>query len=202
MLFAELLAHPGVEEEVALRSKIGFLAFHGGSLERMTDVIAGEAAERADASAYLVRLPENFRWHIPSVQVRPEASTDLRDFLDHVDVAIALHGYGRVGFWTSLLAGGGNRELAGHLSHHLGQHLPGYEVVTDLDRIPSRLRGLHPKNPVNRPRQKGVQLELPPRVRGLSPKSRPQHKEGLIAGLAAAAASWLRSPDHGPAHLH
>ena len=202
MSFAELLAHPGVEEEFSLGSRVGVMAFHGGSLERMTDVIAAEVAARAGASAYLVRLPEGFRWHIPSTKVRPDASPALRAFLDHVEVAIAVHGYGRAGFWTSLLAGGGNRHLALHVSTHLVRHLPDYEVVTDLERIPIRLRGLHPGNPVNGPRGKGVQLELPPRVRGLSPKSRPEHTEGLIAGLAAATASWLRSPEHGPAHLH
>ena len=29
--FAELLAYPGVEELCTLRSKFGFLAFHGGA---------------------------------------------------------------------------------------------------------------------------------------------------------------------------
>jgi phage replication-related protein YjqB (UPF0714/DUF867 family) len=31
--------------------------------------------------------------------------------------------------------------------------------------MPSTLRGVHPDNPVNRPRAGGVQLELPPRIR-------------------------------------
>ena len=42
--------------------------------------------------------------------------------------------------------------------------------MTELDDIPRELRGLHPANPVNLPRHGGVQLELPPRVRGLGPK--------------------------------
>ena len=32
-MFAELLAHPGVEEVVDLRGPFGFMAYHGGSLE-------------------------------------------------------------------------------------------------------------------------------------------------------------------------
>ena len=43
-MFDELLAHPGVEESVELRSRFGFMAFHGGSLELGTDQIARAAA--------------------------------------------------------------------------------------------------------------------------------------------------------------
>jgi phage replication-related protein YjqB (UPF0714/DUF867 family) len=60
------------------------------------------------------------------------------------------------------------------------------------------LRGVHPDNPVNRVRGGGVQLELSPRVRGISPRSRPPGDDGLssvtsalVRGLAAAARSWL-----------
>lgn len=200
MLFAALLAHPGVAESLQLGSRFGFLAFHGGALEKMTDVIAARAAERSGASLYTVALPPDLWWHVPSTEVRPESSPALATFLDHVDVAVALHGYGRDGLWTSVLAGGSNRPLAHHVAEHVGPHLPDHEVVTDLERIPARLRGLHPRNPVNRPRHGGVQLELPPRVRGLSPRSEPDHVDRLVAGLASAAAAWKGS-GHGPAHL-
>ena len=200
VLFAKLLAQPGVVEHMALGSRFGFLAFHGGALEKMTDVIAADAAERAGASLYTVALPAGLWWHIPSTEVRPEASPALAAFLDHVDVAVAVHGYGRDGLWTSLLAGGTNRALAAHLASHLEPCLPDHEVVTDIERIPVRLRGRHPRNPVNLPRDGGVQLELPPRVRGLSPKSLPDHTERLVTGLARAAAAWIGSA-HGPADL-
>ena len=36
MTFAEVLAQPGVVEEVELRGTFGFLAFHGGPVERVT----------------------------------------------------------------------------------------------------------------------------------------------------------------------
>ena len=39
-MLSELLASPGVREESVLRSRFGFMAFHGGALEEMTDVIA------------------------------------------------------------------------------------------------------------------------------------------------------------------
>jgi phage replication-related protein YjqB (UPF0714/DUF867 family) len=195
-VFADLLAHPGVEEQVELRSGFGFMAFHGGSLERVTDEIADAAAEAAGASRYVVRLPEGFRWHVPSQLVDPAQSPALARFLDHVEVAVAVHGYGRDEHWTTLLLGGQNRDLAAHLGAHLRTAVPQYEVVDDVARIPATLRGLHPANPVNRPPGAGVQLELPPRIRGIGPHwadhdGRPvPHTMALVEGLAAAARSW------------
>jgi len=197
-VFAELLAHPGVEEQVELRSTFGFLAFHGGSLERVTDEVAEAAAEQADASLYVVRQPEGFRWHVPSQLFDPAESRALAAFLEHVDVAVAVHGYGRAEHWTTLLLGGQNRPLATHVATHLRATLPEYEMVDEVDRIPAALRGLHPENPVNLPARGGVQLELPPRVRGIGPhwddhQGRPvPHTVALVDGLAAAATSWDR----------
>jgi phage replication-related protein YjqB (UPF0714/DUF867 family) len=145
--FARLLATPGVEEVLELRSAFGFLAFHGGSLERMTDRIAGEAARRSGASLYAVVQPAGLREHLPSTQVTPDASPALAAFLDHVDVAVAIHGYGRHGLWSTLLLGGGNRALAAHVGTHLAAELEEHVVCTDLDRMPDGLRGVHPTTP-------------------------------------------------------
>ena len=194
--FSELLTQPDVSEDSRLRSRFGFLAIHGGGLEQMTDVIAERAAKAADASVYLVRHPEHYPHHLPSARFRVEESVRLAEFLDHVDVAVSLHGYGRIGRSTQLLAGGRNRELATHIAQHVV--LPGYHVVTDLGAIPPELRGLHPDNPVNRARGGGTQLELSPRVRGISPRSRGPGDDGLspvtsalVRGLAAAAHAWV-----------
>jgi phage replication-related protein YjqB (UPF0714/DUF867 family) len=196
-MFDELLSHSGVVEVVELRSCFGFMAFHGGSLEEMTDVIASAAAARAGASYYGVLQPPDLQWHIPSTKVDPAHSSALAGFLDHVDVVVTVHGYGREQFWTSLLLGGTNRPLAEHVGSHLQAALPAYDIVTDLERIPAPLRGLHPQNPVNLPRGAGVQLELPPRVRGTSPlwwdwegPALTPHTESLVDGLAAAATAW------------
>jgi phage replication-related protein YjqB (UPF0714/DUF867 family) len=67
--------------------------------------------------------------------------------------------------WITVLVGGANREMAGALSRELRGALPNYVFLDDLDAMPSTLRGVHPDNPVNRPRERGVQLELPPRIR-------------------------------------
>jgi phage replication-related protein YjqB (UPF0714/DUF867 family) len=190
-----LLSEPGVVEVSRLRSRFGFLAFHGGGLEKMTDVIAERAADGADASLYLVRHPDHYPHHLPSALFDPAESARLAEFLDHVDVAVSLHGYGRIGHGTRLLAGGRNRALAAHLALHI--RVPGYQVVTDLGDIPRELRGLHPDNPVNRVRDGGAQLELSVRVRGLSPRSPLPGEDGmspvtatLVRGLVAAARSW------------
>ena len=190
-----LLAEPGVSETSRLGSCFGFIAIHGGGLEQMTDVIAERAAEVAGASLYVVRHPDRYPHHLPSVCFDPEESPRLAEFLDHVDVAVSLHGYGRLGQSTRLLAGGGNRELANHLARHID--VPGYQVATELDAIPRELRGMHPRNPVNRVRGGGAQLELSARVRGISPRSPLPGEDGLspvtlalIDGLVAAARSW------------
>ncbi|MCT7657464.1 poly-gamma-glutamate hydrolase family protein [Mycobacterium deserti] len=192
---SDLLTRPGVEELSTLRSRFGFLAIHGGGLEQMTDVIAERAADAAGASLYVVRHPDHYPHHLPSARYRAEESERLAEFLDHVDVAVSLHGYGRIGRSTQLLAGGRNRSLAEHLARHVD--VPGYQVVTDLDAIPRELRGLHPDNPVNRMRGGGAQLELTPRVRGVSPRSQLPGDDGLtpatsalVQGLVATAHSW------------
>nr|WP_090275641.1 poly-gamma-glutamate hydrolase family protein [Mycolicibacterium komanii]CRL68667.1 phage-related replication protein [Mycolicibacterium komanii] len=192
---SELLAQPGIVEERILRSRFGFLAIHGGGLEQMTDVIAERAADAAGASVYVVRHPDHYPHHLPSALYRAQESERLAEFLDHVDVAVSLHGYGRIGRSTQLLAGGRNRALAAHLAEYV--EVPGYQVITDLDAIPRELRGMHPDNPVNRVRGGGAQLELTPRVRGISPRSQLPGDDGLtpatsalIQGLVASAHSW------------
>ncbi|MEI8161299.1 MAG: poly-gamma-glutamate hydrolase family protein, partial [Actinomycetes bacterium] len=114
LMFDELLAQEGVEEVLTLRSTFGFMAYHGGGLEEMTEVIAQAAAEKSGASYYGVHQPAGMEWHIPSHKVVREHSEALGAFLDHVDIVITVHGYGRMGLWATLLLGGTNRELATH----------------------------------------------------------------------------------------
>ena len=195
--FRELLDSDGVREVCVLRGKLGFMAYHGGSLEALTDVVAERAAERSNASYYGVLQPPDLNWHVPSHLVAPAESDVLAEFVQHVDVVITMHGYGRHGYWTTLLLGGQNRPLADHVAAHLRPQLPDYRIETEVDAMPSELCGLHARNPVNLPRQQGVQIELPPRVRGVSPIWKDwkgpglvPHSEALIDALVAAATSW------------
>ena len=191
-MFADLLEHPGVEEACELRGRFGFLAIHGGSLERGTDLIAEAAAERAGASLYAVRQPLDLTWHVPSSAFDPAVSPRLRAFLDHVDTVVSVHGYGRAGMWTTLLVGGGNRPLAARVATALRGTLgDGFTAVDDLDAIPPALRGVHPRNPVNLPPGGGAQLELPPRVRRGTdaPTYRPEYEAAIVEALARVAAA-------------
>ncbi len=200
-MLRELLARPGVEERCILRGRLGLMAFHGGNLERVTDVVASEVAERTETSLYAVLQTPPLRVHLPSIDFDPAESTPLARFLDHVDSAVALHGYGhRPGLRHHLLVGGRNRAFARHLAATLRRVLPArYPVVDDLARIPRDLRGQHRANPVNRPRGAGVQIELPPSIRwnrredGWSDHqgvSRADHVDRLIEALCEGVAGW------------
>ncbi len=192
-MLAELLAEPGVVEISVLRSSFGFLALHGGSVEKVTDHIAIAAAEKAGASVYaLVQTGESGR-HIPAAKMSPDDSDVLATFLAHVDVVVSIHGFGVASLWQAkkralesgddrhlvfahdlpytpdraLLLGGSNRGLAADIAAQLRDTLRGYHPVDDLPLIPRQLRGLHPRNPVNLPKAGGVQIECCPDVRGL-----------------------------------
>jgi phage replication-related protein YjqB (UPF0714/DUF867 family) len=172
-MLADLLATPGVVEQCELRStSVGFMALHGG-LEATTWELAQEAASRCDASLYGVVQPEDLTWHVPSQRYALSESKNLAAFCEHVDVAISLHGYGGVpdhpARWLTICVGGSGRPEASVLASALRATLPDYHVLDELDEIPPQYRGLHPDNPVNRTRRAGVQIELPPRVRGVSP---------------------------------
>jgi phage replication-related protein YjqB (UPF0714/DUF867 family) len=199
-----LLAQPGVDEVCVLRSRFGFMAIHGGNLERVTDVVAIEAADRSGASCYAVIQQPPRRDHVASSLFDPSESDTLAAFLDHVDVVVALHGYGRESLFTHLLLGGTNRPLARHVAAHLRGSLPDrYTVIDELEQVPEGLRGLHPDNPVNRVPGGGVQIELPPTIRWSREASNWSDHDGtprtedvsvLIDALAAAASSWPPAP--------
>ena len=200
-MLEDLLASPHVDEICALRGRVGLMAFHGGNLERTTDVVAREVAERTGSSLYAVLQAPPLRRHVPSTAFRPEHSDALASFLGHVDVAIAIHGYGRESSWWHLLLGGRNRALAGHLAGYLRDGLPDrYEVVDDLESIPRELRGQHCDNPVNRPPEAGVQIELPPTVRWNRAEKnwsdhlgtpRAEQVDRLIDALASGVENWV-----------
>jgi phage replication-related protein YjqB (UPF0714/DUF867 family) len=195
--YGEIVAHAQAEERFIRRGPIGVMAYHGGTLELLTDTIAAAVAERTGSSYYGLVQSLDPPAHFPSISVDPALSTALAAFVEHVDVAITIHGFGRPTMMSALLLGGTNRALAEHLAGPLRSALPAYDVVTDLEVIPRPLRGMHRRNPVNLPRRGGVQIELPPRVRGMSPlwwdwegEGLTPHTEALVDGLARGIRSW------------
>jgi len=196
---SRLLESPGVIEECALRGSLGFMAFHGGELEKVTDIVAREAAERSGASYYGIVQRQDPLVHLPSTKVSPDESETLATFLDHVETVVTIHGYGRKHLRRSLLLGGRNRTMARHFAGHLRDGLDEYEIIDDLADIPVKLAGQHPDNPVNRPRDHGVQIELPPYVRwnidaghwsDFGDGGRAPQVNQLIDALTDAATSW------------
>ena len=188
MDLAELLALPGVEEVCELRSAVGFMALHGGSQDRGTHEIASRAAELAGASYYAIVQPPDLRVHLTSRRHDPEQSRAMQAFLGHVEVAISVHGFGRDGFnvyvgpgsapviepygpalrgrqtgpLRGIIVGGLNAALVDVACQLLGDRLPDYHAGSERVRL-----GFHPRNPVNLPASHGVQIELPPALRGI-----------------------------------
>ncbi|MEQ8842780.1 MAG: poly-gamma-glutamate hydrolase family protein [Acidimicrobiales bacterium] len=199
-MLRDLLGHPEVTEVCELRNTFGLMAFHGGNLERCTDVIATEVAERTDASLYAIIQAPPLRRHIPSTAFDPAHSPALAGFVDHVDVVIAIHGYGREDRFWDVLLGGRNRALATHVGDHLrGGIDERFGIIDRLDDIPKGLRGQHADNPVNLPTNAGVQIELPPTTRWNREEaewsdwqgtSRAPQVEQLIEVLSKAVSSW------------
>ncbi|MBK8335006.1 MAG: poly-gamma-glutamate hydrolase family protein [Acidimicrobiaceae bacterium] len=100
------------------------------------------------------------------------ATNGVSEFCE-LRTSIGFMGYGGVPEhprrWLTLCVGGQGRSAAALVSDRLRASLDDYEVIDTLDDIPRQYRGLHPDNPINRVRSEGVQIELPPRVRGVSP---------------------------------
>jgi len=203
-MLREFLERPEVTETSELRSGFGIMAFHGGNLERTTDVIASEVAARTGSSIYTVVQAHPLREHIASTAFDPAHSPRLAGFIEHVDTAISLHGYGREDRFWDLLVGGRNRTLANHVADHLRAGMPEpFGVIDRIDDIPEGLRGQHPNNPVNLPREAGVQIELPPTTRWNREESNWSDHAGtgrapqvslLIDLLVAAVTTWNTAP--------
>ena len=190
-----LLETSDAYEELEIRSKVGLMAYHGGTLEKATDAIARETAELCGASYYGLIQTNDDPLHFPSTKLFEYASETLNVFFRHVRVVITIHGYGREHLFDSVLLGGRNRALASHLASFLKMALPDYSFENDLEQIPKELRGLHPKNPVNIPALTGVQVELPPTLRwnreewGWSDNGgigRAKHVDDIIVALSKA----------------
>ncbi len=209
MDLAELLALPGVSEECILRSAVGFMALHGGSQDRGTDQIASRAAEQAGASYYAIVQPAGLRVHLTSRLHNPDHSARLRAFLQHVDIAISVHGFGRDSFalWVDperglviepygpafrgnqtgplrgIIVGGRNVELLDAARQLLHDRFVGYRVADERVRL-----GFHPDNPVNLPSGRGIQVELPPGLRGIGDcgEQFAPHQDGIVTEVVAA----------------
>ncbi|HEX5268063.1 MAG TPA: poly-gamma-glutamate hydrolase family protein [Acidimicrobiales bacterium] len=192
MRLRDLLDQRGVVEELELRSRVGFMALHGGSQDRGSDAIARRAAAAAGASYYAIVQPPSLRIHLPSHRHDPADSPTLTRFLAHVEVVFSVHGFGRDSLrllpdpglgirvepygpplkdgrtepFRGVILGGRNRPLAARVRRHMESRLPDWRFV-DEERWLGPLAGRHAANPVNLPPAAGVQIELCPGLRGI-----------------------------------
>jgi phage replication-related protein YjqB (UPF0714/DUF867 family) len=171
------------DELLHVAGPVGLLALHGGGIEPGTDAIARFVAHETGASLYVYagRLSRgNLRLHRPShrtSEIRPL----LQGFLDHVRVAISIHGHGRS--LRCVYLGGLNEALIQRLADTARAALPHYEWVAEPSAIPPELRGRHHQNMVNLPSDKGVQVELPSSLRRIRAGAKLAGDTLIVAGV-------------------
>ena len=154
------------QEYLRLKGPLGLMAVHGGGIEPGTEEIARFVAHHSGASLYVYggrRSRGNISLHRPSHSGRIEKRLLVVQFLKHVKAAISIHGHGR----------GQNLAYVGGLHESMVQRfvelarpaLSQYEWIWDPKIIPPGLSGRSPSNVVNLPPAKGMQLELPLKLR-------------------------------------
>ncbi len=185
------------------------MALHGGSQDRGTDQLACRAARQSGSSYYAIVQPRGLRVHLTSRLHNPAHSERLQGFLRHVEIAISVHGFGRdsFSFWVDpgrgpmldlygpalrgtqtgplrgVIVGGRNPDLLDAARRLLRDRFAGYHVADERVRL-----GFHPDNPVNLPSAAGIQIELPPGLRGIGDfgECLVPAEDGLVAETIAA----------------
>ena len=155
-----------VQEYLRLEGPLGLMAIHGGGIEPGTEEIARFVAYQSGASLYVYagRLSGgNLSLHRPSHDGRIEERALVVQFLKHVKTAISIHGHGRR--QKRAYVGGLHQSMVQRFVELARRALSQYEWISDPKIIPPGLRGQSPSNVVNLPPAKGMQLELPLKLR-------------------------------------
>jgi phage replication-related protein YjqB (UPF0714/DUF867 family) len=155
-----------VQEYLRLEGPLGLMAIHGGGIEPGTEEIAKFVADHSGASLYVYagrRSGGNLSLHRPSHDARIEERALIVQFLEHVKTAISIHGHGRGR--DRVYVGGLHESMVRRFVELARQVLSQYEWISDVKLIPPGLSGQSPGNVVNLPSAKGMQLELPVKLR-------------------------------------
>ena len=155
-----------VQEYLRLEGPLGLMAIHGGGIEPGTEEIARFVACHSGASLYVYagrRSGGNLSLHRPSNDGRIEERALIVQFLKHVKTAISIHGHG--GRQNRAYVGGLHRSMVQRFVKLARPALSQYEWISDPEIIPPGLSGRSPRNVVNLPPAKGMQLELPLKLR-------------------------------------
>lgn len=160
----------GLDYSVDLKnnnSNILVMAFHGGFTESGTTELGRAITKdnRIDFYAFNALKPGNM--HRPSFTSSTLHITSTRfddprliEMLPEKDFCVALHGFG--GQEADFCIGGGNKEERVHLVNLLNSR---FKDLKSCDLCCPPFNGTSPKNPINRCKEKGVQVEMSPKVR-------------------------------------
>jgi len=155
-----------VQEYLRLEGILGLMAIHGGGIEPGTEEMARFVAYHSGASLYVYagRLSGgNLSLHRPSHDGRIEERALVVQFIKHVKTAISIHGHGRR--QNRAYVGGLHQSMVQRFVELARPALSQYEWISDPKMMPPGLSGQSPSNVVNLPPAKGMQLELPIKLR-------------------------------------
>jgi len=165
-------------EFLHLGGPLGLLAVHGGGIEPGTEEIARFVAHHSGASLYIYagrRSTGNLSLHRPSHGMGHENRPLALRFLNHVRMAISIHGHGRN--QRCVYVGGLHQSMVQGFVEIARPVLPRYQWISDPEFIPPGIRGRNPNNIVNLPSAQGMQLELPRELRQTRPIPGSEHSE-------------------------
>lgn len=171
--FKKVLLDPAVREVFLPGGPIGIFAPHGGGIEPGTEEIARAVAQATGATLYVLsakRPSGNTALHVSAEHMLAGISTKLDSAVKACRLGIAIHGHGRTKghpIYVSGLAARAVKVAADSIRNAIGAN---WEVVDELSKVPKELAGQHKDNIVNRPREHGIQIELP---RALRDEARP-----------------------------
>lgn len=171
--FKKVLSDPAVREVFLPGGPVGVFAPHGGGIEPGTEEIARAVAQATGATLYVLsakRPTGNAALHVCSEDMLPGISAKLDSAVKACRMGIAIHGHGKTKghpIYISGMAARAAKLAADAIRNAIGTN---WEVVDDQAKIPRELAGMHKNNVVNRPREHGIQIELP---RALREEARP-----------------------------
>jgi phage replication-related protein YjqB (UPF0714/DUF867 family) len=157
-------------EYLHLGGSLGLVAIHGGGIEPGTEEIARFVAYHSGASLYVYagRLSTgNLSLHRPSHGIKLQDRPLVMQFVNHVNMAISIHGHGRNE--RCAYVGGLHQAMVSQFVEVAQADLSHYEWIFDPESIPPEIRGRNPHNIVNLPPARGMQLELPKDLRRTKP---------------------------------
>jgi phage replication-related protein YjqB (UPF0714/DUF867 family) len=157
-------------EYLHLGGSLGLVAVHGGGIEPGTEEIARFVAHHSGASLYVYagrRSKGNLSLHRPSHRIKFQDRPLVMQFLNHVNMAISIHGHGRNE--RCAYVGGLHQAMVHQFVEVAQAALSHYEWIFAPESIPPEIRGRNPNNIVNLPPAQGMQLELPKDLRRTKP---------------------------------